>query len=475
MDLSQCTRSLGLFTLLATSLAFAACGSSTPDTDSGVSNKDGTVNNPDAGTNMDAEATDNGNTTPDTGVDGGTRPDGGRMDAGMRDTGITPGLEGNPCTFDPNNAQGDCADPALECVGWDLAANSANPENSNATCVRSCESNAGCTGAGFGECVGLWSWDEVTNAVRFRSYCAPTRAAKNAECRPGREGASNPVQGCAVGQACMAGFDGNTGTSPIKGTCTTTCSWTRAAPQGDRCGANEVCTPFLDAATATTAVIGFCTDHMRLPGQACTDNDPNKACAFTFETFCGTSATSNEGECMDLCDAAQPAAGQCDAMRSGVNGMTYPITCPLIVTTAGGQQLGICSLGCSQFPDNCDGTNTCEARFFGQMGIEVDICNDRSPPNLPAVIPTFNGAQITIPQGSADCAAANMNTCEPNSTCQGVGMNQGRCLTGCSTSTNAAFVAAHPRGGCETFTSTSVKCHSGFDMMNPNNGFCGLP
>jgi hypothetical protein len=475
-------RTLGLTALVATGLLFAACGGDSDTPDSGVANKDaGPTMTGDTGTtNTDA-------TTGDTGArDGGG--DGGMMgrDTGPRDATTPPpppcaeGTEGCGCTFDPNDMTGrsNCGE-GLNCFPWDLSDNEAAPANSTATCIRTCENNAECTGMGFGECTGAVSWQFDSRQIPFISYCAPTRAAVGEVCRGGRDG-RNPVVGCTSGSSCQAGFDQSEAALPLEGTCTATCTWTTNDTRGT-CGNGQVCNPFLATDTSTEA-FGFCSRRINDVGTPCVQGDASQACAYASSTFCLQFQGDDQGSCVEVCSPNQPIAGECGATRNSPRDSAQAVTCEVAIAMGANGPVGLCDNNCSQFPNSCPNNTTCNqlgATFgMGNPAVNWATCLDLDGPFLASVAPTIANGQLTqVPQNAANCADPMAGQCSGGAACFGLDQagTRGACFQLCSTSTDTAFLARYPRGGCETFTSTTVTCKTVNVMGFPaDGGLCGL-
>lgn len=385
---------------LAGSLAMAGCsGDDTPKT-----NNNNTNNN----TNTDAGLADTG-VVPDTGVidtgvDGGVPP--------PPPPPCPPGTEGCACTSNigPDDMAflaDDCTEPSNLCVPFDLISGRQDLTGALQSCVRTCATDADCGGTqtcattGYGDETGAASicMDRIAG---FDEYCGYSRGLTSRVPDVSLE-TSGEIVGCQDGYDCFIGVFGDL--HPDEGLCVATCEADAECPTD-----TPYCNPEVFTQTATsgeTIPIGSCSTGKFTQGSICGSADPAKVgnasgCDTSADTpdntFCvpiGGLTPDGVGICMTICDDGGQF-GACTGLEPDGSAQT----CSGGFFTSGA---GVCTSGCSNFPDACSGDGEfgngrfCMSYLTDDNMDPVGICMDRRDPIL--VGATFDGSGNLLTQG----------------------------------------------------------------------------
>ena len=412
---------------------------------------------------------------PDTGI-----PDSGSIDAGS--TPVNPALEGVTCTSSfmaPSTTflRDNCAAGHL-CVPWDTVYPNASLTGPVESCVRPCSVDADCgqnTNGTPRHCVES-GFVAATGAARI---CVDTLAPPDRFCGFSRRTVSLQPQvamqtgtqmvGCSGGTTCQVGFFGDVHVD--EGVCLAFCSTSANCP-----ASLPYCNP--DVFPGVGQSVGVCSDVQRSAGSLCGSSNPadlgitsrcdtsptagaNLTCLPGTAGVIGVDLPTGLGICASICNGTNPCNG-----RDPVLGAT---TCSsLYLTGVAGQQFGICSAGCTAFPENCGGTGSRNAgRFCGGPGVlGSEICIDVQPPTLvPGSI--VNGvASMTV--GDNCLAGTSPLSCPVGAQCYVTNGSapRGACFYGCSRARGATNV-------CNGFLGTTTATCADVFPSSSAIGLCG--
>ncbi len=351
----------------------------------------------------------------DAGADGGI--DGG-ADTGPSDSGET------PCT---PGTQG-CSCVSNACTGTDVYCYFGPWGN---ICLEAyCRSDDDCTGTDLDQCgYAGFTVDSVT-LRRFPEYvCVHVLEDEGGYCafEPDGEGR---VHGCRSGlvcvdRACVSLDLCQYSTSDERGSC-----------------ASSLCNPIYagEDPQSGASVGGLCVNEVAQVGESCgalsCDARYDPIDCFLFE--------DSSYRCLERCRTNDCAATSLPGM---------PATCD--------PTYSVCVANCSLFPENCPVFDrTCVPFVDG-----INVC---------AAVPSSPPANAEARVESGLVVDASGPPCDPSigcakgAVCTSFGQSGSRaCLVGCSTTLDAL----HPRGGCETFTSSTVSCLD----LGEGAGYCGRP
>jgi hypothetical protein len=254
-----------------------------------------------------------------------------------------------------------------------------------------------------------------------------------------------------------------------EGVCGQLCVVSTSTPTGGCEAPTPYCNPRASGLTITSTAmvvtpVGVCAEGAIAVGSACSQDDPTRSCdTATIDPnllLCVgvPGAAMGTGFCQEFCELASPT---CLTDKPGVG--RYECTPGTLDSTT----VAVCTSGCSQFPDNCDGQGaeglgeTCSnpLQFNGAME-GFSWCLDVQGPTLGEQVFDVNNGMVVPRAGTGEnCEgmAGEPYRCPNGTFClipqQGQG---GVCVRGCTTSTTAGLV----RGGCElnAATSSSAVC-----------------
>lgn len=459
----------------ASAFTLAACGSEDePDggtTPTDVGFPDSGVNPSDTGVGMDA--------TP-----GDTGPrDTGPGDSGPTDTGIivdpcTDGEEGCECTSSITALpflQDDCQ-AGLLCIPWDALSQRTDLTDAFQTCVKPCTTDTEC---GTGRiCTDAFGFGATSGAERICAdapggideFCGGSRQTVSVVPQVNKE--TTQITGCPTGSQCLIGTFSDIHVD--EGICLSFCQ------DDTECAApTPYCNPRLFTSTATaTPFIGVCSERAIGAGSFCGSQDPDKlgltSRCDTSEAACGPNQAScpvciglpagfapdGLGVCTPRCSATVPC-------RDNENGL--PQNC--IEGFLGSQPDGVCSVGCTNFPENCSGPGVNNLGRTCVTGLAIgqdpfNFCTDRYGPALVAA--TVDSAGQLVSEGD-DCLADPNNfsnfRCPQGALCLDDGNGAGLCLYGCGR-VNPADATI-----CDTVLTQTATCAPIF--QDQTVGVCG--
>jgi hypothetical protein len=387
----------------------------------------------DAGAGSDAEAVD---------AAGAASPDGGWA--------APHGEEGGPCVVD-GGVQGGCVDPRNVCIDWSPP-RTTNPVSS---CIRPCATDADCAASSAGH---------ICAAVRFDlKACVDHTVGLGGKIETSsRDG--HVMTGCAPPDIAVP---------PLAGSRLLALDDDEASC-GERCSRNSDCpatVPFcsLGAITSTGPVSasGLCQVRRAERGARCSRARATAMCDTThsvnmvcLDLMLGDGDTSPDamdaGNCVEICTSARPSCAIQDPLH------TAPV-CTFGFFAS--NQLGVCSDGCTPFPESCTGPGSppvagdtaagMNCALFGGTPVTpvASLCIDISQKNnilLPwdfrSTAMECRGQELRCPHGTS-CATVTSSG----------GQMSSACLFGCSTATGTVTCAAQ-----------SLTCHASSSSL----GFC---
>jgi hypothetical protein len=465
-------RVIGVFawsSILAGALTLAACSSSSGGDTGGVP-KDGGGTGGDGGPGdgaSDGSATDGGRTDSGARRDGSVGDGGPGMDAMAPDTGVDPMMnaEGHSCT--PGmTAQGSCTEMMDNCVTWTPA----NATTQVSTCIRPCMADMDCMGSPVGNVCGNIAF----NLGNFTDIKACVSAAINTEGSVGTasllhtdaQGMPIPMTGCAEGLTAMLKGFGSLllDLEDDQFSCVKRCAMDVDCGTGAPVCTGGVYTSTLAAATKQ----GICTKRKAGKGARCSERKGTEICdtsvstgfvcldlgSYDADNMAAMAQGDLYGVCLEICDMMFPCTARADANLTPACKFGF-FTSPT---------LGLCSDGCSAFPDNCMGNGSPPAmgdmargascvQFRGMGTVDMpdqSLCLDVDQSGtLFTALTDF----MQLPAVNCDTNAAS---CPDKTVCIGLGDPQQHtaCVYGCNTRTATT--------GCRgTMTST---CQAVFGM-----------
>lgn len=454
----------------------------------------------------DEDKPDTGTTTPDSGVvadtgvpaDSGTPADTGMPDTGGRDGGGSDGGDGgdggsadvpDPCPDGEEGcectstitqfplAQDDCQ-TGLLCVPWDSISGRTDLTGPFQSCVKPCTTDTEC---GTGRvCTDAFGLGANSGAEKFCAdapggideFCGGSRLTVSRVPQVNKE--TTQITACPTGTQCLIGVFSDIHVD--EGICLSLCqNDTECAAPTPYCN-----TRLFTSSSTVTPFIGVCSEKALAAGSLCGSPDPNK---LGLTTRCDTSvagcgpnaaacpvciglpepfAPDGMGICTQRCSATVPC-------RDTENGLAQ--TC--IEGFLSSAPDGVCSVGCSSFPDNCQGQGvnnlgrTCvEGLAVGQD--PFTFCTDRYGPAL--VPATLNAAGQLTSEGDdclADPAAFTFYRCPEGAFCldpDGTGAS-GVCVYGCGRTAPAGSDI------CRSVLTQTATCAATF--QDQTVGLCG--
>lgn len=465
---------------VASALTLAACGSEdepdggTTPTDTGGTADTGVPT--DAGFPMDA-------TTGDTGPrDTGTGDTGLPADTGVIVDPCTDGEEGCECTSSITALpflQDDCQ-AGLVCVPWDNISGRTNLTGAFQTCVKPCLVDSECgTGRVCSDSFGLGA---TSGAEKI---CADATAGIDQFCGASRQTVSvvpmvnketTQITACPTGTECTLRTFGDVHID--EGICLTFCQ-----DNSDCAAPTPHCNPrFFTSNSTTTPFIGVCSEGSFGRGALCGTPEPGRlgltAQCDTSEATCGANNANcpvcfagtlsglvnlpeGVGACLSRCSLAQP----CET-EAGLNETCIP-------DIFNAEPAGLCSVSCSNFPEDCPGDGAAGNGRTCVGGLQIageplSFCLDKAA-GTPLVAATLNSAGQITSEGDdcfGDIDAFSAYRCPRGASCLDDGQGAGLCVYGCGRTT--------PAGGdiCRTAVSQTATCAATF-TQDLTVGLCG--
>jgi len=347
----------------------------------------------------------------------------------------TPVSDGNPCTMDQCNAQGQPVHipvPAgTSCSDMNLC-NGAETCNASAVCVAgtptTCTASDQCHDAGTcNTSTGVCSNPAKANGVA----CSDGNACTQSDtCQAGACTGANPVT-CVASDQCHLAGTCNTSTgvcsNPAKAD-GASCSDANACTQSDTCqsgtciGANPVTCVASDAChlagTCNTST-GVCSNPAKADGSSCAD-----------ATVCNGAETCTAGTCVAGTAPAMDDGNPCTA--DSCNAVTGVAHTPVAAGTA-----------CAD-ADLCNGAETCNAIGTCVAGTAV-VCSASDQCHVAGTCNASTGV-CTNPAKADGSSCSDANACTQSDTCQA-----GACV-GASPVLCVALDACHIAGTCDAST-----------------------
>ncbi len=440
---------------VAGALALTGCGDSDSNTDTGSSSKTdaGTNNNNNNNNNNDAGMTtqDMGTTGQDmgtTGQDMGTT--GMDMGTTMPDTGvgIIAGKEGEECS--PGDTP---CETGLDCLN--LSGQNTMPADQVLICLRQCMADADCTGVGT-TCAG--------------GVCVETVAQEGEIARLSKLG-GNALSGCATDLVSLPGGAGLFDLEDDERSCVRPCS-----AAGTECTDSRF--PHCNVGILTsTATPGICTSARRTVGSPCSLRNGTESCSFD-------SMTEGSMFCIDpfgILDMGPASSGHCVQICSSMdttcrNAHQPSLTGSCVTGLFTNPDVGLCSDGCSAYPNNCANASCRHmlgSDWMNMGGTQAQLIDN--PALSWCLEPTattlaeWDPASGSAPDSTQNCEG-KANQCPAGTYCQGVAQGVGGCVVGCNSTANA-----NPNG-CEARTTTT--CASLgllFNQPATQGGICAPP
>jgi len=347
----------------------------------------------------------------------------------------TPVNDGNPCTMDQCNAQGQPVHipvPAgTSCTDMN-ACNGAEVCNASAVCVAgtptTCAASDQCHDAGTcNPATGVCSNPAKANGAA----CSDGNACTQSDtCQAGACTGANPVT-CVASDQCHLAGTCNTSTgvcsNPAKAD-GATCSDANSCTQSDTCqsgtciGANPVTCVASDAChlagTCDTST-GACSNPAKADGSSCAD-----------ATVCNGAETCSAGTCV---------AGTAPAIDDG-----NPCTADSCHAVTGVAHMPVAAGTACADADLCNGAETCNATGTCVAGTAV-VCSASDQCHVAGTCNASTGA-CTNPAKADGSSCSDANACTQSDTCQA-----GACV-GASPVVCAAMDACHIVGTCDAST-----------------------